>query len=291
MRKDAWGQTIQIAALTLYALFSLVARADYNPTPRPLMTPVPRPDPRGGRPVPIPPPPQPRRPEPDPRGGRPLPPRPLPTPNPRGLCPPGTVIDTRINRCVALPPRPTPIPVPMPTIPPRDTRDADEVSAANLANHALQGLSCDQAGEALRRLANMTLSMAQSAMPSRPSSPTDPDFKRAARERIRSPKFWMKVWSRMADAYRSCNRGCFDDGVAVGQISATAYCSASVSLNGLFGPGYLEQTPLPVCETAINTGCIQTYQQTAKTYEGCKPYTEDTFQSIFYEYISQDCHL
>ncbi len=282
MRKEAWGQTIQIAALTLYALFALTGFAKADPTPRPGVRMV--------RVVNPPPPPRhlPPTPQPDPRGGRPLPP-PLPRPDPWGRCPPGTTLDPRIGRCVSV--MNPPSRGPMRPVPPLN-QDPDDISAANIVNQAMAGLNCEQAAESLRRVSNMVLSMAQSATPPvGGGSRTEPEFKRAARERIRSPKFWMRVWNRMADAYRSCDRGCFDDGVAVGQISATGYCSASVALNGLMGPGYLEQAPLPVCETAIRTGCIQSYQSTAVAYDGCKPYTQDTFDSIFREYISQDCHL
>lgn len=280
MRKgQAWGTSIQLAALTMYALFALTgfAKADPRPrnTPRPVVT------------RPVPPPARPYPPEPDPRGGRP-PPTPLPRPDHMGRCPPGTVIDHRIGRCVSATEPPSR--GRMREVPPI-THDMDDVSAANIVNSALRGLDCSQAAESLRRVSNMVLSMAQtSAPPTVPGRP-DADFKRAARERIRSPKFWMRVWNRMADAYRSCDRGCFDDGVAVGQISATAYCSASVALDGLLGPGYIEQAPLPVCESAIRAGCIQSYQSTAVSHTGCKRYTEDSFDSIFREYLSQDCHL
>lgn len=95
----------------------------------------------------------------------------------------------------------------------------------------------------------------------------------------------------MADAYRSCNRECFDDGVSVGTISAVAYCSASIALEGLPGPGYLEQTPMPVCETSVFTGCIKSYGDTAAATAGCGTYTTEGFAGVFADYQSQDCHL
>ena len=124
-----------------------------------------------------------------------------------------------------------------------------------------------------------------------PGAPGEPAFKREWRLRIRSQAFWQKVWDHMANAYRSCNRTCFDDGQAIGQISATGYCTASIAVDGLFGVGFIAQPPLPVCETAIFAGCIKGYQATPTTIPGCPRYTTDRFASIFQEYISQDCHL
>ena len=227
--------------------------------------------------------------------GRPLPPRPSlpPVRPPQGMCPPGTVMDPSIQRCVSI--NFPPIPVPgaggrMRQVPP-SSNEIDEISAANIVNTVMQGLDCSQAAESLRRLSNQLLSMGTaSSQPTIPGRP-EPDFKRQWRERIRSQAFWSKVWNRMADAYRSCHRGCFDDGLAVGQISATGYCSASVAVDGLLGPGLIVQPPLPVCETAIFVGCLKAYQSTASTFPGCTPYTVNRFQSIFQEYQSQDCHL
>lgn len=224
----------------------------------------------------------------------PFPPSPLPTSRPvpqpiplpsSPFCPPGTIYNPELRRCVSVN---TP---PMQQRPPRDPNDIDEVSATNIVNSAMRGLDCSQAAESLRRLSNQLLSMGVSG--SQPSIPgrTEPDFKKAWRERIRSPQFWSKVWNKMADAYRSCNRGCFDDGLAVGQISASGYCSASIAVNGLMGVGYIEQPPLPVCETATFSGCIKGYQNTASNFPGCVTYMTDSFSSIFNQYVSQDCHL
>jgi hypothetical protein len=257
------------AVLGFFLLSS--AEAQRPPFPRPF-------PPRPGTPIFVPPPPPPIFSQPS---------------NPR--CPPATVYDPSLRRCVSIttPPAPPPPPPvwshrPMVQIPPANS-SADEVSAANIVNEAMRGLSCSDASESLRRLSNQLLSMGVSG--SQPARPGEPDFKRQWRERIRSHAFWSKVWNRMADAYRSCNRGCFDDGVAVGKISATGYCSASLAVNGLLGPGYLEQPPLPVCETSIYAGCIRGYQETPASIPGCLEYTTQSYHSIFQEYISQDCHL
>jgi len=219
-------------------------------------------------------------------------------------CPPMTVYNQRLGRCVADPHGRRP----MRELPPRpmgnDIDARDERSAANIVNAALRGLDCGQAGDALRRLANQVLALqaaGPSTPPPRPGNPSprgNPNPRGNAdeirgrwRQHVQSPKFWKKVWDRMADAYRSCNRECFDDGVAIGTLSATAYCSASVALDGLPGPGYTAQPPLPVCETSIFAGCLRAYGQTAASTEGCAAYTQNQFESIFAEYESQDCHL
>ncbi len=205
-------------------------------------------------------------------------------------CPPMTVYDPRLGRCVAdpygrrrmqeMPPRPT---------------TGDERSAANIVNAALRGLDCGQASHSLRRLANQVLQLqaagTRPAPPPRPGSNTGEEIRRRWREHVQSPQFWRKVWDRMADAYRSCNRQCFDDGISMGTLSATAYCSASIALSGLPGPGYIAQPPLPVCETSIFTGCVKSYGTTAAGTAGCSPYTTGSFEGIFAEYQSQDCHL
>ncbi len=227
-------------------------------------------------------------------------------------CPPGTVYDPSIRRCVSVttPPRPHPRPIPHPRPlppderrrPPQDNRpivirppvsgDPDEISATNIVNQALSGLTCEQAGQSLRRLSNQVLALAASAnRPEIPGRPT-PDFKRQWQLRIRSPQFWKRVWLRMADAYQSCNRPCFEDGLAVGEISATAYCATSIAVQGLPGPGFLAQTPLPVCESAIHQGCLVGYERTANQYQGCELYSSNSsYGGIFAEYQSQDCHL
>lgn len=235
---------------------------------------------------------------------RPVPPPPSLPPHPSLRCPAGTVPvpGSYPPRCVREtrplpPPAPTPTPVPPPSngramrgAPARNS-SPDEISAANIVNQAMSGLSCAQAGDALRRLSNQLLSMAASSqVPPAPGRP-EPDLRRQWREHIRSPQFWSKVWNRMADAYRDCDRSCFDDGLAVGAMSATGYCAASIAVEGLPGIGYLEQPPLPVCETAIHVGCVQNYQSTASQFSGCRPYMQDSFSGIFAEYVSQDCHL
>lgn len=210
-------------------------------------------------------------------------------------CPPMTVYSSQLRRCVAdpygrrrmqeLPPHPTG----------DEVNDRDERSAANIVNSALRGLDCGQAADSLRRLANLVLALQASGAHAPPARDGGADageeVRRRWREHVSSPAFWKKVWNRMADAYRSCNRSCFDDGISVGTLSATAYCSASVALGGLPGPGYIEEPPLPVCETAIFAGCLKSYGTTAATTPGCAPYTQDSFESIFAEYESQDCHL
>jgi len=211
-----------------------------------------------------------------------------------GQCPPYTTYERRLGRCVADPYGRRRIEQRIPSRTGNSHDESLERSATNIVNAALRGLDCGQAADSLRRLSNQILSLQVSGPGRDPGGrPGDPgeEVRRKWREQVQSPKFWKRVWNHMASAYQSCNRSCFDDGIAVGQISATAYCSASVALEGLPGPGYIEQPPLPVCETSIFTGCLKAYGDTAAETAGCSAYTSGSFEGIFAEYQSQDCHL
>ncbi len=185
--------------------------------------------------------------------------------------------------------------------PPVSVGDEDDAQAAELMTQSMAGLGCERAGEMLRRLSNQLLGSVQFA--TQPGngygSPPSWDQRGRMRERMRarwqrrlqSPRFWQKVWDRLAIAYRSCNRSCFDDGVAVGLISGAGYCSASVQVGGLNAPGFTAQPPLPVCETATFSGCQLGFRQGAQAFNGCQTYTSGAFETVFNEYQSQDCHI
>jgi hypothetical protein len=215
-----------------------------------------------------------------------------PTPPPR---PPGPY----------LPPRPTPprpgAPIPgrpatgrvVMVSPPRGV-DIEELAATRMAQETLHGKDCSQMSEALRELSNRLLS---GVMEVRESPTHDPwgrpigEEKRRWLEAIQSPRFWNNVWSKVSDAYRFCNLGCFEDGVAVGILSGAGYCMAALGAEGLPGPGFLRQPPLPICESSIFVGCQQGYRQAANETPGCSTYTTGSFEAVFRESISQDCHL
>jgi hypothetical protein len=187
----------------------------------------------------------------------------------------------------------------------------DEVMAARLVAEASQGMSCERAGEMLRKLSNRLLASAEEsyrpapppyAQPPRgggrrPGAPMPggPRFGETEKQRWRghfkSPQFWKEVWDRLAEAYQSCEADCFDDGVAVGVLSAVGYCSASIEVGGLPAPGLLLQGRLPLCENSIFIGCQQGYAQGVGMTEGCAPYTEGLYRRVFLESQSQDCHL
>jgi hypothetical protein len=157
---------------------------------------------------------------------------------------------------------------------------------------------CEQIGDALRRLSNQILSSSNEALyPPNPGNPNDlrhrlrEEHRKKMAARFRDPEFWQRMWTRLADVYRSCDLGCFDDGQAVGEISAAGYCGASVQLGGLPSPSFLDQPPLPLCENSIFVGCQQSYRSTAASTPGCAAFTSGNFAQTFNESISQDCHL
>lgn len=186
---------------------------------------------------------------------------------------------------------------------PARSSEADEVDAANLMARAVAGLGCDRAGEALRRMSNLLLSNVRLASQKPIGRPgmgggwgSDRDrMREEMRARwaghMRNPQFWKKVWDRLADAYRGCDLTCFDDGLAIGQISGAGYCAASVGVGGLTSPGFAYQPSLPLCQNALFVGCQSGYGQAVSSYNGCSTYTTGQFDSIFKEYQSQDCHV
>jgi hypothetical protein len=164
---------------------------------------------------------------------------------------------------------------------------------------AIANLGCERAGEAMRRLSNSILTSVDFASGQDPVQPRpgdrisrrDMEERRKWQRHFRSPSFWHKVWERLADVYRGCDLDCFDDGVAVGQISGAGYCAASVGVGGLSSPGFAYQPPMPLCQNAIFTGCQRGYRDAASTYQGCAPYSSGDFDAIFRAYLSQDCHI
>ena len=176
--------------------------------------------------------------------------------------------------------------------PPRSSQP-DEVMAARLVAEVSQGMSCERAGEVLRRLSNRLLASAEDVYrPERPGRPViAPGEKERWRGHIRSPQFWKEVWDRLAEVYQSCDSDCFDDGVAVGIMSSVGYCSASIELGGLNAPGLITQGRLPLCENSIFVGCQQGYSQGVQMTEGCSLYTQGVYQKVYLESQSQDCHI
>lgn len=206
--------------------------------------------------------------------------------------------------------RPAPVPVPNPNAgvrfkpihaaPPIRGND-DDTAAAELMAAAMGTLGCDKVGDVLRNLSNQLL--ANSQMINTPEHMWPPvyagdrrgqlrlEMRRRWKARMSSPQFWSQVWTRLADAYRSCDQNCFDDGFSVGQISGALYCQASIELAGIPGVGYTTQAPLPMCENSIFVGCQRGYDNAVRVASGCTTYTQGEFAGIFGEYVSQDCHL
>jgi hypothetical protein len=198
---------------------------------------------------------------------------------------------------VVVPPR---IPGHVYTPPVLSPEDEDEIEVTRLLVHIMRGRACERAGDVLREMSNLLLSSANfaatpgSAVPRgiiRRDGEGDEDARNRWAGHVRSPRFWQIVWERLAEMYRQCNKGCFDDGVAVGQISATGYCSASIAVNGLNAPGFLAQKPLPLCQNETYVGCLTGYDHTASTYQGCSTYISGGYTQIYNESKSQDCHM
>ncbi len=177
----------------------------------------------------------------------------------------------------------------------------DDNAAAELMAAAIGSRGCENAGEVLRSLSNQLLANSQMInTPDHMLPPVYPgdrrgqlrqEMRRRWKTRMVSPQFWTRVWDRLAEAYRSCDKTCFDDGISVGQISGALYCQASIELQGLPGVGYIPQAPLPMCQNSVFVGCQQGYSNAVRTASGCSTYTQGNFATIFGEYVSQDCHL
>lgn len=162
-------------------------------------------------------------------------------------------------------------------------------------------LSCDNLGNLLRRISNEVLSAGE--LPATPTeeerrrSPGSRDeFLRHNRERslrtlLRHPRFLQSIMSRLTEAYRNCNRTCFDDGVSVGQIAGTAYCHATIGVDGLPDSGFQAQERLPVCQTENYLGCEQGFSRVVGTVDGCLAYTTGAYTSAFNHEISTECHI
>jgi len=98
------------------------------------------------------------------------------------------------------------------------------------------------------------------------------------------------LWSKLEQAYLGCSDACFSAGSAIGEISANAYCAASMSLGGLYDPGFIAQPSLRICGTEVVFGCKTAYLQTAiSRTPGCFPYTSGAFTLTFENMIRQDC--
>lgn len=184
------------------------------------------------------------------------------------------------------------------TPPPRIHGNPHEVDAAEIIADAIRDRGCESAGAALRQISNTLLD--SSKFETSDNSPPIGGDQYARRRyenhhrwraNLRNPEFIKEVFARLATMYRECNRECFDDGVAIGQISGTGYCAASIGVGGLNGPGFQAQLPMPVCSTATFVGCQEGYNDAASSFEGCGAYISGGFTDIFNESKSQDCRM
>lgn len=174
----------------------------------------------------------------------------------------------------------------------------EEARAVRLVQTAMHQNRCERIGESLRRISNEILSASSEAnarddhlLPQDSRGLARRLMRQEWRRSLRSPVFWQTVFDRLAEAYRSCDASCMEDGEAIGEISGLMYCAANVGVGGLDAPGFLAQNPVPVCETSVFVGCQTAFRQAAARYEGCLAYTRNSFERTFLESISQDCHV
>ena len=100
------------------------------------------------------------------------------------------------------------------------------------------------------------------------------------------------LWDQLAGAYDRCAVRCFNEGSAIGDISAQGYCAASIAVGGLDDPGFISQPPLPFCGATLVFGCKSQYIQTAMSeVNGCYPYTVGYFSQTFENSVRQDCFV
>jgi hypothetical protein len=186
--------------------------------------------------------------------------------------------------------------------PPAGSNQPSEQDAADIIARSIAGLGCEKLSDAVRNLSNQLLanvayatqrdpSAAPPPMLARPTRPTSrEEFIQRWLQHLTNPELMQKLWGRLADLYRSCDRPCFDDGVAIGQLSGAGYCAGSVGAGGLSGIGAITQAPLPLCQNSNFVGCQQGYYDAAQHFEGCTQYTQGNYTQVFRDFISQDCH-
>lgn len=100
------------------------------------------------------------------------------------------------------------------------------------------------------------------------------------------------MYAAIDDTYDRCGVACFSAGVGIGNLSAQAYCAASMAIGGLLDPGFIPQPPLPFCGSSIVMGCKTEYVMTAAyKYPGCQGYTEGEFSDTFDNNVRFDCYV
>jgi hypothetical protein len=174
---------------------------------------------------------------------------------------------------------------------------------ADIVARSIAGLGCDRLSDAVRNLSNQLLANVNYATRRDPNAPLPPMMQRPSRpmsrdqfiqqwlEHLSNPELMQKLWTRLAELYRSCNRGCFDDGIAIGQLSGAGYCGGSIGAGGLSGIGVIAQAPLPLCQTSNFVGCQQGYYDAVNQYAGCAQYTSGDYDRVLRDFVSQDCHI
>lgn len=170
----------------------------------------------------------------------------------------------------------------------RDRFNIYESAAAEITNTAIENKRCENLTTSIQLITNRILMI--SSLVSNPNSQSTPKLEFYKRM-LNSKEFWNNLWTQITNIYKQCDMSCFNDGVSIGLLSGTGYCSAAVGLGGLDAPGFQMQTPLPLCESQIYVGCQKGYWDAANSFEGCTQYTQESYLNTFTESQSQDCHI
>lgn len=180
---------------------------------------------------------------------------------------------------------------------PARTRDEVDQFVVDAIIRRASNMSCDNLADLVRELSNDILS--SQTLPPEVIYPGDsPDERRRKfyanelRRFMANPRFSRTIMERLTYVFEGCDQLCFSDGVAIGVISGTGYCSASLEVGGLPDEdGFRFQEALPVCETANFAGCAQGYSQAVNSVNGCLGFATGEFAETYNNFVSQDCHI
>ncbi len=180
----------------------------------------------------------------------------------------------------------------------RDRNNIHESAAAEITNEAVENMRCENLTKTIQLITSRIMTIA--SIVSNPNATITNSGGKVSlpgpklefyKKMLNSKEFWNHLWAQITNIYKQCDMSCFNDGVTIGQLSGTGYCSAAVALGGLDSPGLQTQSPLPLCESQIYVGCQKGYWDAAAQYDGCSQYTQNSYLATFTESQSLDCHI